>query len=115
MSLPLRATLNAALDELEAAIEAVKQTSLEPTPAQVAAGLDAEDFGGSWQAKVGLNYLKGEIEVLQDERDEARKRVTELREANATLSRQLGSKDWEISRLVKERDALIAAKGEDDE
>ena len=70
MTTPIRVLLNQALDMLELA-------EMPPLPAEIAQGLTAEDFGGGVNVTIGLNYMKGEIEVLTEERDHARVRATE--------------------------------------
>lgn len=112
MTLYLRGTLNAALDELENVIRA--QTELEKKreraldPKQIAAELSPEDFGGNVNATIGLNYMKGEIEVLRDERDEARKRALDVRAELSTVKQQLSTSEWTIKKLEREITKLEA-------
>ena len=114
MTLYLRGTLNAALDELENVIRA--QTELEQTreralkvdPKQIAMNLSPKDFGGDVNATLGLNYMKGEIEVLRDERDEARKRAVDVRAELATVKQQLSTSEWTIKKLEREITKLEA-------
>ena len=122
MTLYLRGTLNAALDELENVIRA--QTELEKKreraldPKQIAAELSPEDFGGDVNATIGLNYMRGEIEVLLDERDEARKRAVDVRAELATVKQQLTASQWAVKQLEREitkLEAELAAKTDTEE
>ena len=122
MTLYLRGTLNAALDELENVIRA--QTELEKKreraldPKQIAAELSPEDFGGDVNATIGLNYMRGEIEVLRDERDEARKRAIDVRAELATVKHQLTASQWTVKQLEREitkLEAELAAKTDTEE
>lgn len=79
MANAMRQVLNAALDIIEQ-VESID-------PAEAAQNLKPSDFGGGVDVRIGLNYMKGEIEVLTEERDHARERAelnrTCLREAQA--------------------------------
>ena len=104
MTSSIRVLLDQALDMLE-----VLETA--PLPAEIAQGLKPEDFGGGVNATIGLNYMKGEIEVLTEERDHARIRATETanllhkeqnehRSDNYNNQRQYTSLTVENARLI---------------
>ena len=83
MTTALRTLLNAAIDLLEAVelpepnLPDTAQKTAQKAARGIAQSLTPADFGGSTEARIGLNYMKGEIEVLTEERDHARKRASD--------------------------------------
>lgn len=73
-----------------------------PDAARIAEELRASDFGGDINARIGLSYMKGEIEVLKDERDEARQRHTETLTTLNKLRSDTSMQEYRYEKQLRE-------------
>lgn len=123
--LPVGRLLTFFMDQIEQGDQLTKGlwSQLQERPVttgyEAAMALDPKDFeDANPQVRIGLSYMKGRMQNLEQERDEARAYAVQLREQNVTSERELNSKLWAVRRdLQAANDDLRALRekhGEED-
>jgi hypothetical protein len=99
MSTAIREVLNHTLDLLEA----VESPTKTPSSADlVSAVAEAARNSTDVNVKLGMNYLRGEVEVLTEERNAARERANETLETMRLERLKWSTEKWELQKELRD-------------